>query len=67
MWLSSDDRNLVAQLETVLAMPPSELGEEGGVDIRVGDDLVGDRAPGIVDAKKERLNSPLGEAVNEGK
>ena len=48
-------------------MVPIVLGKDGGTDIRVGDDLGGERAPGVVGGEEKRLEDALGKAMTERK
>jgi hypothetical protein len=67
MWVSSEDWNLIAQLDAIKAMVPIVLGKDGGTDIRVGDDLGGERAPGVIGGEEKRLEYALGKAMTERK
>jgi hypothetical protein len=59
--------NLIAQLETIVAVTPGVLREKRGIDIRVSDDFGSDGAPSVVGAVQKGLDNALGKAMDEGK
>lgn len=67
MGLSSHDRNLVAQLEAVFSVAPSILRKDGGLYVRVGNDLGGEGAIAVIVAEQKRLDGALCETVKERK
>lgn len=66
IWLSSHDRNLAAQLKTVLAMTPCVLDKRGGVNLCMVDNRGRKRPPVVVSAEEKGLESALGEAMDKG-
>jgi len=66
-WIgdSTQDGNLVAQLETVFSVAPGILRKDGGIDVRVGNDVGGEGAIAIIGAVQKRLDGALCETVEE--
>ena len=57
---------MVAQRETIRPVTPGELGKDGGIDVRVSNDVRSDGAPQVVGAEQKGLDGALGKAMKEG-
>lgn len=67
MGLSSQDGNLVAQLETVFSVATGVLRKDGGTNVRASNDLGGECAIAVIGAEQKRLDGALCETVKERK
>ncbi len=67
-WIGtySPHGNVVAQRETIRPVTPRELGKDGGIDVRVSNDVRSDGAPQVVGAEQKGLDGALGKAMKEG-
>jgi hypothetical protein len=66
MRISTQEWNLVAQLEAVFAVAARILREGGRPNLCLGNDLGGQGTPSIVGGKEEGLKCTLGEAMDKG-